>query len=96
TPQTSLDYLRKKAADACRDAWVTRFQEAQYKGRQFLELNDLKGKFLRPKYTSGGTWLPYIGRTNSLTSRVIRCITNHAPVGEYYRRFHIPESEDAP
>ncbi|KAK1220447.1 hypothetical protein PQX77_016791 [Marasmius sp. AFHP31] len=93
-PQTSLDYLRKKATDACQDAWVTRFQEAKYKGGQFLELNDLKGKPLQPKYTSGGTWLPHIGRTNSLTSRVIRCVTNHAPVGEYYRRFHIPESED--
>ncbi|KAK1223716.1 hypothetical protein PQX77_013404 [Marasmius sp. AFHP31] len=94
TPQTSLDYLRKKATDACQDAWVTRFQEAKYKGGQFLELNDLKGKPLQPKYTSGGTWLPHIGRTNSLTSRAIRCNTNHAPVGEYYFRFHIPESED--
>ncbi|KAK1215566.1 hypothetical protein PQX77_021829 [Marasmius sp. AFHP31] len=93
-PQTSLDYLCKKATDACQDAWVTRFQEAKYKGGQFLELNDLKGKPLQPKYTSGGTWLPHIGRTNSLTSRVVRCITNHAPVGEYYRRFRIPESED--
>ncbi|KAK1234618.1 hypothetical protein PQX77_002173 [Marasmius sp. AFHP31] len=93
-PQTSLDYLCKKATDACQDAWVTRFQEAKYKGGQFLELNDLKGKPLQPKYTSGGTWLLYIGRTNSLTSRVIRCITNHAPVGEYYCRFHISESED--
>ncbi|KAK1219310.1 hypothetical protein PQX77_017981 [Marasmius sp. AFHP31] len=93
-PQTSLDYLRKKATNACQDAWVMCCQEAKYKGRQFLELNDLKGKPLQPKYTSGGTWLPNIGRTNSLTSRVIRCITNHAPVGEYYRRFHIPESED--
>ncbi|KAK1219503.1 hypothetical protein PQX77_017770, partial [Marasmius sp. AFHP31] len=70
-PQTSLDYLHKKATDACQDAWVTRFQEAKYKGGQFLELNDLKGKPLRPKYTSGGTWLPHIGCTNSLTSRVI-------------------------
>ncbi|KAK1223556.1 hypothetical protein PQX77_013570 [Marasmius sp. AFHP31] len=52
--QTSLDYLRKKAMDTCRDAWVTRFQEAKYKGGQFLELNDLKGKPLQPKYTSGG------------------------------------------
>ncbi|KAK1215529.1 hypothetical protein PQX77_021860 [Marasmius sp. AFHP31] len=93
-PQTSLDYLCKKATDACLDTWVTRFQEAKYKGGQFLELKDLKGKPLQPKYTSGGTWLPHIGRTNSLTSRVIRCITNHAPVGKYYRRFHIPESED--
>ncbi|KAK1219569.1 hypothetical protein PQX77_017702 [Marasmius sp. AFHP31] len=93
-PQTSLDYLRKKATDACQDVWVTRFQEAKYKGGQFLELNDLKGKPLQPKYTGGGTWLPHIGCTNSLTLRVIRRITNHAPVGEYYCRFHIPESED--
>ncbi|KAK1221827.1 hypothetical protein PQX77_015362 [Marasmius sp. AFHP31] len=93
-PQTSLNCLCKRATDACQDTWVTRFQEAKYKGGQFLELNNLKGKPLQPKYTSGGTWLPHIGHTNSLTSRVIRCITNHAPVGEYYRRFHIPESED--
>ncbi|KAK1216753.1 hypothetical protein PQX77_020611 [Marasmius sp. AFHP31] len=93
-PQTSLDYLRKKATDACQDAWVTRFWGAKYKGGQFLELNNLKGKSLQPKYTCGGTWFPHIGRTNSRTSRVIRCITNHAPVGEYYCRFHILESED--
>ncbi|KAK1233971.1 hypothetical protein PQX77_002838 [Marasmius sp. AFHP31] len=43
-PQTSLDYLRKKAMDACQDAWVTRFQEAKYKAGQFLELSDLKGR----------------------------------------------------
>ncbi|KAK1225773.1 hypothetical protein PQX77_011275 [Marasmius sp. AFHP31] len=92
-PQTSLDYLRQKATDACQDAWVMHFQEAKYKGGQFLELSDLKGKPLWPKYTSGGTWLPYIGRTYSLTSRVVRCITNHAPVGEYYHRFHILESK---
>ncbi|KAK1235089.1 hypothetical protein PQX77_001695 [Marasmius sp. AFHP31] len=48
---TSLDYLRKKATDTCQNAWVTHFQEAKYKGGQFLELNDLKGKPLQPKYT---------------------------------------------
>ncbi|KAK1216658.1 hypothetical protein PQX77_020713, partial [Marasmius sp. AFHP31] len=51
-PQTSLDYLRKKATEACQDAWVTRFWEAKYKGGQFFELNNLKGKPLQPKYTS--------------------------------------------
>ncbi|KAK1235451.1 hypothetical protein PQX77_001323 [Marasmius sp. AFHP31] len=53
-PQTSLDYLRKRATDVCQDAWVTRFQDAKYKGGQFLELNNLKGKPLQPKYTGGG------------------------------------------
>ncbi|KAK1219306.1 hypothetical protein PQX77_017977 [Marasmius sp. AFHP31] len=32
-PQTSLDYLCKKATDTCQDAWVTHFQEAKYKGK---------------------------------------------------------------
>ncbi|KAK1234706.1 hypothetical protein PQX77_002087, partial [Marasmius sp. AFHP31] len=52
-PQTLLDYLRKRATDACQNAWVTRFQDTKYKSRQFLELNDLKGKPLHPKYTGG-------------------------------------------
>ncbi|KAK1216591.1 hypothetical protein PQX77_020774 [Marasmius sp. AFHP31] len=43
-PQTSLDYLCKRAMDACQDAWLMRLQEAKYKGGQFLEQDDLKGK----------------------------------------------------
>ncbi|KAF9258716.1 hypothetical protein L218DRAFT_1004637 [Marasmius fiardii PR-910] len=92
TTITSLDYLRKQATSSCQDAWVSRFQHSSYRGSQFLEMKGLKGKSLQPSYIKGGTWLSKLGDSNTLVARAVRCITNHAPVGEYYRRFNIPNT----
>ncbi|KAF9254363.1 hypothetical protein L218DRAFT_1009795 [Marasmius fiardii PR-910] len=40
----------------------------------------------------GGPKLRKLGDSNTLVARAVRWITNHAPVGEYYRRFNIPNT----
>ncbi|KAF9267614.1 hypothetical protein L218DRAFT_995189 [Marasmius fiardii PR-910] len=92
TTVTSLDYLCKQATSTCQDAWVSRFQHKSYRGSQFLEMKGLQGKPLQPSYIKGGTWLSKLGDSITLTARAVRCITNHAPVGKYYRRFNIPNT----
>ena len=52
-------------------------------------LEDLDGDPLEPSYVNGGTWLPLFKRSNVDTARMVRLITNHAPISQYYNRFHI-------
>ena len=94
-PQTSLDKSRKAATDVCQDAWITQFQDVGYGSRGFFNLTDEKLRPLLPKYTKGGSWLPRV-EIPALASRLTRCILNHGPVGEYYRRFNIDESHSCP
>ena len=61
-----------------------------YLGHQFLAFSDPKGKPMCPTYANGGTWLRHVNEDNVLCARVCRGILNHAPIGEYYRRFNIP------
>ena len=55
-------------------------------------LRDPKGKPLRPTYSNGGTWLRHVNEDNARCARYCRAILGHAPIGEYYRRFNIPET----
>ena len=54
-------------------------------------LRDPKGKPVRPTYSNGGTWLKHVNDENALCAHFTHAITNHAPVGEYYQRFNIPD-----
>jgi hypothetical protein len=93
TPITSLDGMRKHIADSALDAWTTQSKDPDYLGHQFLVFRDPKGKPLRPMYVNGGTWLRNVNEDNLLCARFPRAVLNHAPTGEYYRRFHIPGHE---
>jgi hypothetical protein len=88
-PATSLDYVRKGVTDSALDAWTTMSKDREYLGSQFLTLRDPKGKPVRPSYANGGTWLRYVNDDNALCARFTRVVLNHAPIGEYYRRFNI-------
>ena len=92
-PATSLDYVRKNVTDSALDAWATMARDREYLGSQFLTLRDPKGKPVRPSYANGGTWLRYVNDDNALCARFTRAVLNHAPIGEYYRRFNIPGHE---
>jgi len=59
------------------------FQTSDQKGKNFLDLVDSNNKILEPIYSKGRAWLQYIGHSNTLCARVVRAITNHAPIGEY-------------
>ena len=73
----------------------------EYKGRQFYELytNAPTGRnarreatLLLPTSKKGGTWLPALAnKSNVFVARFTRAVLNHAPIGEYYERFHIDE-----
>ena len=73
----------------------------EYKGRQFYELytSAPTGRNARreatpllPTLTKGGTWLPALAnKSTAFVARFTRAVLNHAPIGEYYERFHIEE-----
>ena len=63
------------------------FQVSDGKGKQFLNLLDNDLNDIKPSYARGGPWLQAFGHSNSLCARVVRAITNHAPIGEYRLRF---------
>jgi len=68
------------------------FQVLDYKGKNFLCLNDNNNLPIWPTYLKEGTWLKYIGYSNSLYTHITKAITNHASTGEYYLRFFPEES----
>src|SRR4029077_19663510 len=39
-----------------------------------------------PTHIEGGPWLSRVGNNNTLTAKLVRGITSHAPIGEYRRR----------
>jgi hypothetical protein len=91
-PATTLDSMRKRVTQTALDKWTSLFRSSpEYRGSQFLELQDTKGSTLAPVYANGGTWLPSVNEDNPLCARLCRAILGHAPIGEYYRRFNIAE-----
>ncbi|CAA7267370.1 unnamed protein product [Cyclocybe aegerita] len=87
----SIDALRSRAAHSVLDLWSSTFQDPTYRGSEFLELQQPDGRPLQPSYLNGGPWLSTFGHSITEFARVCRCITGHAPIGAYYRRFKINE-----
>ncbi|CAA7267882.1 unnamed protein product [Cyclocybe aegerita] len=83
----SIDALRSRAAHSVLDSWSSTFQDPTYRGSEFLELQQPDGRPLQP----WGPWLSTFGHSITEFARVCRCITGHAPIGAYYRRFKINE-----
>ena len=63
------------------------FQVLDLKEKHFLNLINSDDNIIKPSYIKGGSWLKFFGHSNSLCIRVLREITNHAPIGEYRLRF---------
>ena len=68
---------------ACTDQWITS-NHGHNKGHQLLQLRINKKKRIQPSYIKGGGWLNHIGSSVSLC---VGAILNHAPIGEYRKRF---------
>ncbi|PPR08029.1 hypothetical protein CVT24_010870, partial [Panaeolus cyanescens] len=91
--RTTLTWLRDFADHEALDLWNARFSDETYRGKHFLPLRDAQDRLLRPTTKKGGSWLPaFAGGYNSHSARAVRAIMGHAPIGEYYHRFNIPES----
>ena len=63
------------------------FQASEYKGRNFLDLNNDDNQPICPMYSKGGAWLKHFGLSNLMCVCITRLIMNHAPIGEYRLRF---------
>ncbi|CAA7270795.1 unnamed protein product [Cyclocybe aegerita] len=87
----SIDALRSRAAHSVLDSWNSTFQDPTYRGSEFLELQQPDGRPLQPSYLNGGPWLSTFRHSITEFACVCQCITGHAPIGAYYRRFKINE-----
>ncbi|CAA7268133.1 unnamed protein product [Cyclocybe aegerita] len=87
----SIDTLRSQAAHSSLDAWGSMFQDHTYRGSKFLELQWPDRRTIQPSYSNGGPWLSTFRHSITEFARICQCITGHAPIGAYYRRFKINE-----
>jgi len=87
-PRTLLDYLRQQLDVASESAWHRSFADSAYRGRNFLDLKGSKGKPVLPTTRKGGPFLSE-GSSTRMFARFCRCVTGHAPIGEYCSRFNI-------
>ena len=66
------------------------FQVSEYKGRNFLDLNDDNNQPIYPIYTRGSAWIKYFSLSNSMCIYITRLIMNYAPIGKYRLPFAYP------
>ena len=85
--KVSWDYCKKIDCEDSLNLWKMTFQASDRKGRNFLELLDDDSNPIEPHFKKGGPWLQAFRCSNSLCTRTVRAITNHAPIGEYRLRF---------
>jgi len=86
------DFSKKSECDNIIKNWKMTFQASDLKGCHFLDLVDNDDNPIKPSYANGGSWLKYFGHSNSLCTRAMRAIVNHAPIGEYRLKF-FPQEE---
>ena len=85
--KSSWNFSQKDKCDEILNKLKMIFQASDNKGRHFLELLDNNLNIIELTYSKGGSWLKYFSHLNSLYTRAIRAIVNHAPIGEYWLRF---------
>ena len=94
-PYTSSAYLRSRAAQNAKDNWHRSFASTTFRGSRFLNLVDSTGKSLGPSALHHGTWLRLATKDPpTLVARLTRCITAHAPIGEF-RLWFFPNEESS-
>ena len=73
--------------------WEMRAYQLRYLGTSFMRLK-LKNRRIKPRRKSADCYIKACEDDNSLFARFTRMVTNHAPIGSYYRRFpHLNKSE---
>ncbi|KAI0682515.1 hypothetical protein C8T65DRAFT_596639 [Cerioporus squamosus] len=87
---TSYAYVKSSITDNARYDWqqLADSQPQQYWGRYYLH----HPAFRRIRHT-GSFPLKRLGGRPTLAARFIRCITNHAPTGQYRDRFRSRHNE---
>jgi hypothetical protein len=91
---TSVSAARQTAALKAGRDWTNDARRPDVRGSQFL----LTGRHLPKPATArgGGLFTHVFGTWNAMAARAARAITNHAPTGEYRRRFFPNKRRDCP
>jgi hypothetical protein len=95
-PRTSKDFLSAGLDESAVKEWHELFKQPGYRGASFLDLNGPKDKPLKPSTHKCGPWMRKSDFTCPGFARSCRGITNHAPIGEYRRRFHLEGVQRCP
>ena len=88
-PRTSQGFFKSALDSLAQTEWHDLFEQASYRGRQFLDLKGPRDKPLKPSTHKGGPWLSRVVGSITACARSCRGITGHAPLGEFCRRFHL-------
>jgi len=64
------------------------FENALYRGSQFLDIYDNNDNLVTPTYTKEESWLTIIGISNSIYAYAICFITNYTSIDKYKARFY--------
>jgi hypothetical protein len=80
---TSCDFMLQRCDVEATKAWHKRFKDPSYCGHSFLDLKGSKGHPLQPSTRKGGPWMSKSAFGTAAFSRLCRCITGHAPLGQY-------------
>jgi hypothetical protein len=91
-PVISADFARRGAVTQMLEGWNSLFQSKKYIGSNFLTLYQRKDSPFVPTHVKSGPWMRKAGHSHSLTARLVRCTTVHAPIGAYRSRFFPEES----
>ena len=106
TPEVANRASRKGCPKLCVDChllmadsraevdWSLLSKDAEYMCSQFFELEGPKGKPLAPSSRKGGPWLRAVGHELTLTSRFMRALTGHAPLGAFRQRFNLGDGDN--
>jgi hypothetical protein len=88
-PRTSRDSMLQRFDVEASKVWHEKFKDPSYRGHSFLDLKGSKGRPLQPSTHKGGPWMFKSAFGTAAFSRLCRCITGHAPLGEYRLRFKL-------
>jgi hypothetical protein len=91
-PVISADFARRGVVTWMLEGSNSLFQSKKYIGLNFLTLYQRKDTPFVPTHVKSGLWMCKVRHSHSLTARLVRCTTGHAPIGAYCSRFFPEES----
>jgi len=76
----SWDFSKKSEYNNIIKNWKMTFQALDLKKYYFLDLVDNNDNLIELSYVNDRSWLKYFEHSNSLCTRAMRAIVNHAPI----------------
>jgi hypothetical protein len=82
-PVISANFARCRAVTRMLDGWNSLFWTKKYINSNFLTLYQRKDTPLILAHVNSMPWMHKVGHSHSLTACLVRCTTEHAPIGEF-------------